>query len=119
MNRGNHPEVVITQRELGEIADLEREVAWRRKKADEMKSSVKAMLLSHIRVERGRFDAKLRKIVGRSVPWKSLVVERLGEAVADWFRKLHPPNIRFEVDVVEHAVEPLWKGKDDQSIDLS
>ena len=114
----NQPEVLITQRELTEISELEREVAWRAKKAEDMKSSVKAMLLSHIRVEPGRFDAKLRKQFCRSVPWKSLVIEKLGQPMAEWFRKLHPVHIRFEVDVVEHAVEPLWKGKDDRAIDI-
>ncbi len=115
----DQPEVRITQRELKEISELEREVAWRTKKADEMKSTVKAMLLSHIRVEPGRFDAKLRKQFCRSVPWKSLVLEKLGQGVADWFRKLHPVHVRFEVDVVEHAVEPLWKGKDDKAIEIN
>ena len=68
----DQPVVLITQRELAEISDLEREVAWRTKKADEMKSSVKAMLLGHIRVEPGRFDAKLRKQFCRTChgsPW--------------------------------------------------
>ena len=98
---------------------MEREVAWRVKKADDMKSSVKAMLLGHIRVEPGRYDAKLCKKVCTNVPYKSLVVEKFGQAVADWFRKLHPARIRFEVEVIEHAVEPLWKGKDDQSFEIS
>ena len=115
----DQPVVLITQRELAEISDLEREVAWRTKKADEMKSSVKAMLLGHIRVEPGRFDAKLRKRFCRNVPWKSLVVEKLGQGMVDWFRKLHPVHVRFEVDVVEHAVEPLWKGKDDKAIEIN
>jgi hypothetical protein len=115
----DQPEVVITQRELAEISDLEREVAWRAKKANDMKSSVKAMLMSHIRVEPGRFDAKLRKQFGRSVPWKSFVVEKLGQPMADWFKKLHPVHVRFDVDVVEHAVEPLWKGRDDRALDIN
>lgn len=118
MNKVNQPEVVITQRELGEIADMEREVAWRKKKIEDMKSSVKAMLLGHIRVEPGRFYARLRKKFCRNVPYKSLVIEKLGQAMADWFRKLHPTRVLFEVDVMEHAVEPLWKGKDDQAIDI-
>jgi len=114
----DHPSVQITQLELAEISGLEREIAWRLKRLDELKSSVKAMLLSHIRIEPGRFDAKLRKQICRSVPWKSLVIERLGQAVADWFRGLHPVHVRFDVDVVEHAVLPLWKNKD-EAIDIN
>ena len=115
----DRPQVVITQHELADISEMEREVAWRTRKLDEMKSSVKEALLLHVRVEPGRFDAKLRKIVYRNVPWKSLVVEKLGQPIMEWFKKLHPVRIRFEVDVVEHAVEPLWKGKDDQAINIS
>ena len=110
--------VRITQHELAEIAELQREVLWRSKRLEELKSNVKAMLLHRIPIERGRFDAKLRKIVCRNVPWKSLVIEKLGETVADWFRKLHPVRVRFDVDVVEYASEPLWKGKEDDWIDL-
>jgi hypothetical protein len=110
--------VRITQRELAEIDELQRDVSWRSKRLEELKSNVKAMLLHRIPIERGRFDAKLRKIVCRNVPWKSLVLEKLGDGVADWFRKLHPARVRFDVDVVEHASEPLWKGKEERWIDL-
>jgi len=119
LKKVDQPQVVITQHELAEISEMEREVAWRIKKLDEMKSSVKEALMLRVRVQQGRFDAKLRKIVCRNVPWKTLVLERLGEPVAEWFKKLYPPHIRFEVDVVEHAVEPLWKGKDDKAIEIN
>lgn len=112
-----HPTIEITQDELREISELQREVAVRNKRLEELKVNVKAMLLSHIRIQPGRFDAKLRKFVSRSVPWKSLVIERLGQSVADWFKKLYPPHVRFEIEVVEHAVLPLWKDKE-QSIDV-
>lgn len=115
----DRPLVMITQHELADISELEREVAWRTKKLDEMKSSVKEALMLHIRVEPGRFNAKLRKIVYRNVPWKTLVLERLPQAVIEAFKKFYPVRVRFEVEVVEHAVEPLWKGKDDQAIDLN
>jgi hypothetical protein len=73
----------------------------------------------HVRVQPGRFDAKLKKIPFRNVPWKVLVLDRLGQAAADLFKKLYPVRIRFEVVVVEYAVEPLWKGKDDSgAIDI-
>jgi hypothetical protein len=106
-------DVKITQVELEEIDQLTRDIGWRTKRLDEVKSSVKAMLLHHISIEPGRFTAKLRKQVCRNVPWKSLVIEKLGEAMADWFKKLYPPHVRFEVEVVEHAIMPLWKNNDD------
>jgi len=114
----NDPTIRITQRELAEISELQREVAWRNKRLDDLKSSIKAMLLSHIPIEPGRFDAKLRKQICRNVPWKSLVIEKLGQGAADWFKKLYPPHVRFEVEVVEHAVLPLWKDKE-EPIDIS
>jgi hypothetical protein len=115
----DRPLVMITQHELADISEMEREVAWRAKKLDEMKSSVKEALMLHIPVEPGRFYAKLRTIPYRNIPWKTLVMERLPLNVMEWFRKLHPVRVRFEVEVVEHAVEPLWQGKDDQAIDLN
>jgi hypothetical protein len=115
----DQPQVLITQHELAEIAEMEREVRHAARRLDEMKSSVKEALMLRVRVQPGRFDAKLRKIVGRNVPWKTLVLERLGQAVADCFKKLYPPHVRFEVVVMEHAVEPLWKGKDDQAIEIN
>jgi hypothetical protein len=33
--------------------------------------------------------------------------------IADWFRKLYPPQPFSEVMVIEHAVPPLWKGKEE------
>jgi len=107
------PPVQITQQELAEIAEHEREIAWRTTRAEELKSNVKAMLIAKIPVEFGRFDARLKTRICRHVPWKELVVERLGPEVANWFRKLYPPRPFAEVAVVEHAVPPLWKGKED------
>jgi hypothetical protein len=105
----------IMQRELEEIAELDREVAWRKKKADELKNNLRPLLQAHVEIEMGRFDARLAKRIGRSVPYRKLVIERLGLAVADWFKGLYPPHVFFEVEVVEHAVPPLWKGLGDSS----
>ena len=113
-------EVKIKQAELEEIDKLTRDIAWKTKRLDEVKSSVKAMLLHNIGIEPGRFTAKLRKQICRNVPWKSLVIERLGESVADWFRKLYPPHVRFDVEVVEHAIMPLWnKNSDAELFDIN
>ena len=108
----NIPPVQITQHELAEIADHEKEAAWRMKRVDELKANVKAMLIAKIPIEPGRFDARLKTRISRHVPWKTLVMEKLGPDVANWFRKLYPPQPFSEVMVVEHAIPPLWKGKE-------
>lgn len=115
----DRPQVVITQHELQEISEMEREVAWRAKRLDEMKSSVKEALMLRIRVEPGRFGAKLKTIPSRHVPWKTLVLERIPKPIMDAFQKLYPVSVRCEVVVTEYATEPLWQGKDDQAIDLN
>jgi hypothetical protein len=105
----------ITQRELEEIVDLDREIAWRKKRSDELKSNLKPLLQAGVAIEPGRFDARLRKQIGRSVPYRQLVIDRLGLDVADRFKKLYPAHVFFEVEVLEHAVPPLWKGIDDSA----
>ena len=113
-------EVKIKQAELEEIDKLTRDIAWRTKRLDELKSSVKAMLIHNIAIEPGRFTAKLRKQICRNVPWKSLVIEKLGQSMADWFTKLYPPHVRYEVEVIEHAIMPLWNnGGDAEPFDIN
>jgi len=102
--------VQVTQAELREIAELEREVAPKVKRIAELKEGVKALLIAKKPVEMGRFDAFLVKIVSRAVPWKQAVVDYLGEKFAEQFKKRFQPRIRFDVRVEEHAVMPLWKG---------
>ncbi len=49
-----------------------------------------------------------------------MVIEKLGQSVADWFRKLYPPHVRFDVEVVEHAIMPLWNnGSDAEPFDIN
>lgn len=105
----------ITQHELEEIADLDREIAWRKKKSDELKGNLKPLLMAKVQIEAGRFDARLKKRFGRSVPYRQLVIEKLGLAMADWFKKLYPARVFFEVEIMEHAVPPLWKGLEGSS----
>jgi len=64
----NIPPVRITQAELAEIAQHEREIDWRSKRAEELKANVKAMLLGKIPIEPGRFDARLKTRISRHVP---------------------------------------------------
>jgi hypothetical protein len=104
--------VRITQHELQEIFDLQRDVSDRMKRLEELKSSVKALLFAKMPVEYGRFDAQLLRRISRHVPWKQAVIEELGLAFVDAFRKRYQATVFFDVMVVEHAVPPLWKGKE-------
>jgi hypothetical protein len=99
---------VVSQKELAEWAELEREVAPKLKRIEELKSNIKVMLLHHSQVELGRFDAILIKLPGRHVPWRLGFIEYLGDARADEFKKRFPVQMRFDVKVEEHAVLPLW-----------
>jgi len=103
-------QVQVTQRELEEIFELERDIAPKQKRIEELKQDVKALLISKMPVELGRFDAVLIKRMLRHVPWRQGFVERLGEAAAEAFRKRFPASMFCEVKVEEHAVLPLWKG---------
>lgn len=102
--------VQVTQMELREIFDLERDVAPKIRRIEELKEGVKALLVAKKPVELGRFDAILIKFVSRSVPWKQAVIDYLGEKFAEQFKKRFQPHVRFDVRVEEHAVAPLWKG---------
>ncbi len=104
--------VYVTQKELEEIAEHDREISWRTKRAEELKSSVRILLHGGATVEPGRYDVRLEKRFGRSIPWKQCVIERLGMAFAEVFRKQYPVHVFFEVKVIEHAVPPLWRGID-------
>jgi hypothetical protein len=101
--------VQVTQQELEEIFNLERDVAPKQKRIEEMKSNVKALLLHKMPVEIGRFDVHLIKRPHRNVPWAQAVVDYLGQKFADAFKRRFPVYLRVEVKVEEHAVAPLWK----------
>jgi hypothetical protein len=104
--------VIISQHELQEIFELEREVAQKQKRIDELKTGVKALLLAKMQVELGRFDAHLIRRIARHIPWKQAVAENLGLDFIERFRKRFPSSVFFEVMVEEHAVLPLWKKGD-------
>jgi hypothetical protein len=100
--------VQVTQQELQEIFDLERDVAPKLKRIEELKQGVKALLIARMPVELGRFDAMLVKLPGRHVPWRLGFIEHLGIKLAEEFKKRFPVQMRFDVRVEEHAVLPLW-----------
>jgi predicted transcriptional regulator len=103
-----HP-IKITQAELKEVNELERELGWKQKHLAEMKDTLMALLRGGAEVEDGRFDAKLVKRIGRSVPWKREFIARLGEALANLVKRDYKTHVFFEVRVMEHAVPPLWR----------
>lgn len=100
----------ITQHELAEIAELEREAAWRQRKAEELKGNLLPLLRAGVPIEPGRFDVRLDKRIGRNPPWKQLVINVLGPDAAERYKRQFPVHIYYEIIVVEHAVPPLWKG---------
>jgi hypothetical protein len=104
--------IQITQSELHEISDLERELAWKGKHVEEMKANLMVLLREGVQVEKGRFDARLVTRIGRAVPWKQVFIERVGQAAADLIRRTFKTHVYFEVQVVEHAVLPLWQGQE-------
>src|SRR5260370_9542516 len=98
----------ITQSELHEISEMERELAWKGKHVEDMKANLMVLLREGVQVEKGRFDARLITRIGRAVPWKQVFIERVGQAAADLIRRTFKTHVYFEVQVVEHAVLPLW-----------
>jgi hypothetical protein len=107
-------QVQVTQHELKEIFDLERDVAPKLKRIEELKSGVKVLLIHKMPVELGRFDASLITRHVRNPTWKQCVVDNLGVDFAEAYRKRFPLRMFCDVQVVEHAVLPLWNpGRED------
>jgi len=104
--------IQITQLELKELSELEREVAWKSKHLEHLKANLLVFLREGVQIEKGRFGARLITRIGRAVPWKQVFIERLGEAAADLIRRTFKTHVYFEVQVVEHAVLPLWQGQE-------
>lgn len=103
-------QVMVTQAELREIFELQRDVAPKLMRIEELKSNVKALLIHKMPVEMGLFSVTLRKRFNRHVTWKQGFIERLGLSAAKAYEKLFPPTMFCDVIVEDHAVQPLWKG---------
>lgn len=106
-------QVQITQQELQEIHELERDVVPKLARIEELKSNVKVLLFHKMPVELGRFDARLIKRFQRHVPWRQCVVDLRGVEFAEAYKKKFPPQMFCEVMVEEHATTPLWRNGDD------
>jgi hypothetical protein len=102
--------VQVTQAELKEIVDLERDIAPKVKRVEELKEGVKALLIAKKPVELGRFDVSLLWRYVRHPAWRQIVVDKLGYEFAEECRRNTPGHNLCDVKIEEHAVEPLWKG---------
>jgi hypothetical protein len=105
-------EIQITQKELREIVYLQRNIDPMVERLEQLKSNVKAMLISGIPVELGRFDANLVYRYMRTPPWKQVVIDNLGPEFAEDIRRKTLGHTLCDVKVEEHAVLPLWNQED-------
>ncbi len=106
---------VITQHELQEIHDLQAEIGEKQTRFESMTENVKALLFAKAQIESGRFDARLSFKRMHNVPWKQVVIEKLGSQYAEAVRRATPTVTRCEVVIIEHAIPPLWKKQSDEN----
>jgi hypothetical protein len=107
---------VIKQADLQMIHDLQSEIADKQSTLDKLIENVKQQKFAHIPIEKGRFDALLTYTAMHNVPWKKVVIEKLGYAYAEEVRKATPIVRRCELKVVEHAIPPLWKNLEPEMV---
>jgi hypothetical protein len=107
--------IQITQQELQEIYELDRELAQMEERSILLKSTIKALLFEKMPVEPGRFGARLVFRTVHHPASKQAVVDNLGPEFAEDFRKSSSSGTLVEVVVEEHAVPPLWKQMMDSS----
>lgn len=110
-------DIQITQKELGTMFYLQRNITQMTEQLDHMKSNVKAMLIGGIQVELGRYDANLDWRYVRHPAWRQVVVDNLGAQFAEDIFKNTPGHRICDVRVEEHAVLPLWNQQDDDDDD--
>jgi hypothetical protein len=100
---------VITQHQLQSIHDLQSELREKESQLEGMMEEVKTMLFAKTPIERGRFDARLAFKKTHNVPWKQVVIEKLGFDYAEAVRLATKAMTRCELVIIEHAIPPLWK----------
>lgn len=107
-------DIQIKQQELGEIVQLRREIKHKTERLEEVTSNVKAMLISHVPIEPGAFDAYLDFRRVRNPAWRQIVIDIRGAEFAERCRKETPSHTICEVKIEEHAMYPSWnEGNDD------
>lgn len=111
-------DIQITQQELGEIFYLRREIKQKTERLEEVTSNVRAMLIGHIPIEPGAFDAYLEFRRVRNPAWRQIVIDLRGPEFAEKCRKETPSHTICEVQIEEHAMFPSWnQGNDDDEKD--
>ncbi len=111
----SNQEVRITQQELKEIFELDRDIAQRQERVDHLKANVKALLVAKMPIEPGRFYARLDYRTVHQPAWKQAVIDNLGADFAEEFRRNSHSSVLCEVRVEEHAILPLWKDRAENS----
>jgi hypothetical protein len=101
--------VRITQQELQEIFELDRDITQRQERVNHLIENIKALLFEKMPVEPGRFNARLIFRTVHHPAWKQAVIDNLGTAFAESFRKGSSSSTLCEVMVEVHAIPPLWK----------
>jgi hypothetical protein len=69
---------VVTQSELQQIHELQVELTEKQSQLDSMTNNVKALLFAKASIELGLFDARLSFKRMHTVPWKQVVIDKLG-----------------------------------------
>jgi len=105
---------VITQLELQQIHNLKAEIGEKQMRLESMRENIKALLFAKASIESGRFDARLDFKRMHNVPWKQVVIEKLGFSYAEEVRRCSPAVTRCEVVIIEHAIPPLWRKQIDE-----
>jgi hypothetical protein len=101
--------IQITQEELQEVFELEREIAGKQRRVDELKANIKILLIGKAPIQMGRFFARLVTMTVRHVSWKQVVIDELGIEFAEAIRKNSSSSVLSKVVVDEHGSLPLWK----------
>ena len=106
---------VITQRDLQDAHDLQAEISEKQERLAGMIENLKALLFVKAPIEPGRFDARLAFKKMHNVPWKQVVIEKLGFDYMESVRRSTAAVTRCEVVIIEHAIPPLWRKQSDEA----
>lgn len=93
---------LVTQKELEDIAEHRREVAYHREQLKPIEDNVMALLKVGAKVQPGRFTAWLSWKRFKAPVWKQIVIARLGEEIAAEARQNAPLVATARLEVTEH-----------------
>jgi hypothetical protein len=101
--------VQITQRDLEEIHELQRDISEKQKRLEDVQGYVKTLLIAKTPIELGRFDARLSYKTTHHPAWKQAVIDELGAEYARFLWRNSTTSVFCQLLVEEHAIPPLWK----------